>query len=150
MLKHADEWNAPETESFTHVVHTLDIFRVGFPGTTSNTRGAHAEATIQGKSVEILAVRGPTHDQNLKHADRHVSSPRRQLIIVSRDAHNALLSSRDGTIFRRKPAGNPSGVKFNDPGHNRFYIGFQELLTDFMGANDPAELEGGICARLAN
>lgn len=150
VLKHADEWNAPEIESFTHVVHTLDIFRVGFPDTTSNTSGAHAEATIQGKPVEILAVRGATHDQNLKHADRHLPLPRRQLVIVSRDVHNAPLSSRDGTIFRTKPAGNPSRVKFNDPGYNRFYLGFQELLTDFMGANNPAELEGGICARLAN
>jgi len=147
--KHADEWNVPETESFTHVIHTLDIFRVGSPNTTSDTAGAHAEATVQGKQVEILAVRGATHDLNLKHADKHVPLLRRQLVIVSRDDHNSPLSSRDGTIFRTKPAGGTDQVKFNDPGHNRSYIGFQELLTDFLNANTPDELEGGICARLA-
>jgi hypothetical protein len=150
VCKHADEWSSAETEAFTHVVHTLDIFRVGFPDATSITTGAHAEATIQGKPVEILAVRGATHDQNLKHADKHVPLPRRQFVIVSRDTHNSLLGSREGNIFRTKPAGDPALVKFSDPGYNRFYLGFQELLTDFINANSPVELEGGVCARLAN
>jgi hypothetical protein len=148
--KHADEWSASETEAFTHVVHTLDIFRVGFPDTTSNTAAAHAETTIRGQPAEILAVRGATHEQNLKHVDKYVPSQRRQLVIVSRDAHNSLLSGRDGTIFRTKPAGNPARVKFNDPGYNRIHLGFQELLTDFITAKNTAELEGGVCARLAN
>lgn len=146
--KHADEWADPETASLNHVLHTIDIFRVGFPNTTSDTAGAHAEASVHEKPLEILAVRGATHDENLKHADKHVPLPRRQLLIVSRDAHNSPLSSRDGTIFRTRQAGNPLRVKFNDPDYNRVYMGFQELLADFLNANNPAELEGGICARL--
>jgi hypothetical protein len=148
--KHADEWSASETEAFTHVVHTLDIFRVGFPDVTSNTTAAHAEATIQGQPAEILAVRGSTHEQNLKHVDKHVPSQRRHLVIVSRDAHNSLLSRRDGPIFRTKPTGNPPRVKFNDPGYNKIYLGFQELLTDFISAKNTTELEGDVCARLEN
>jgi hypothetical protein len=148
--KHADEWSAPETESLTHIVHTLDTFRVGFPDTTSRTVGAHAEVTIQGNRAEILAVRGATHEQNLKHADKHVPLPRSQLIIVSRDAHNSHLSSLERTILRTKAARDPARVKFNDPGHNRFYLGFQELLSDFRSANNPTELEGAVCARLGN
>lgn len=144
--KHADEWDASETDALTHVVNTLDIFRVGFPNTTSNTTGAHGTATIRDKQVEILAVRGLTHEQNQKHADKHVPLLRRQLVIVSRDNLNSRISRRDGTIFRVKPMG--AKVKFNDPSYNRIYLGFQELLTEFIDANNPAELEGGICARL--
>lgn len=148
--KHADEWRDSETEALTHVVHTLDIFRVGFPDTSSNTTAAHAEATIHGQPAEILAVRGTTHEQNVKHAEKRVPSPRRKLIIVSRDAHNSNLGSRERTIFAQKSGGDLSRTKFHNLSDNRCYIGFQELLTDFINANNIAELEGEVCARLEN
>ena len=148
--KHADEWSAAETETLAHVTHTLDIFRIGFSNTTSSTNGAHAEVTVRGRSVDVLAVRGATHEQNLKHAEKHLPSQRRQLLIVSRDNHNSPLSSRDGTIFRNRQAGIQARAKFTDPGNNRFHIGFQELMQDFLAANTPVELEGAVYARLAS
>ena len=150
VTKHADEWSVVEINALTHVVNTLDILRVGFPETTSNTTGAHAEARIQNTLVEILAVRGADHEQNLKHADKQIPLPRRRLVIVSRDSLNSPLSRRNGTIFRNKSAGLEVGVKFNDPGCDRLYLGFQELLTEFINANSPMELNGGVYARLAN
>lgn len=148
--KHADEWGASETDALAHVTHTLDIFRIGFADATSNTNGAHAEVTIRGRAVDVLAVRGATHEQNLKHAEKHLPYQRRQLLIVSRDSHNSPLSSRDGTIFRGKQAGIQTRAKFTDPANNRFSIGFQELMQEFLGANTPVELEGAVYARLAN
>jgi len=148
--KHADEWSTTETEALTHVTHTLDIFRIGFTDTTSNTNGAHAEVTIRGWAVEVLAVRGATHDQNLKHADKHLPNQRRQLLIVSRDNHNSPIGSRDGTIFRNKQVGIQTRAKFNDPSISRFPIGFQELMQEFLAANTPLELEGAVYARLTN
>ncbi len=148
--KHADEWSASESDALAHVTHTLDIFRIGFADATSNTNGAHAEVTIRGRAVDVLAVRGATHEQNLKHAEKHRPYQRRQLLIVSRDSHNSPLSSRDGTIFRNKQAGIQSRAKFTDPANNRFPIGFQELMQEFLGADTPVELEVAVYARLAN
>jgi hypothetical protein len=148
--KNADEWGPTENEALAHVVHTLDIFRVGFADTSSNTTSAHAEVTIRGKSIDLIAVRGATHELGLKHADKQVPRLRRPLLVVSRDKHNSALNSREGTIFRTGQNDLQSKRRFTDPGNNRFYLSFQELLQQFLASNTQADLEGGVYGQLAN
>ena len=149
--KAADEWNDVETDALSHIVHTIDIFSVGFPATTSrNTTAAHGISTIREQPVEIVAISGVSHEQNRRHSEKYVPLPRRQTIIVSRDAQNTVLSTRERSILRPRPTGEPGATKFNNPSDNRLCLGFQELMTEFRNANTVADLEGGICVRLTN
>lgn len=147
--KNADEWEGIERKALEHVVHTLDIFRVSFADTNCVAADVHAELSIRGEAIELIAVLGDTHEQSLKHAERYSPQPRRKLLVVSRDNLNSTLGNRERSFLRSKQIGLRTEGKFTDPENSRIYLGFQELLEEFKESNTPTELEGGIYGRLA-
>jgi len=86
--KDADEWDRPEVEAIEHLVHTLDIMGLGFSPLTVGAYPAHAAVVMNNQSVDILAIRGYSHEVCLEHSKNCLPQPRRQVLLVSRDRDN--------------------------------------------------------------
>ena len=147
--KYADDWGSNETEALKHVTNTLDIFGIGFPPSTFGTDGAHATIEINNQKVDLLAVRGVSHEDCIKHAiDKYTILPHRQVLLVSHDPHNTIYRKRFGSYL--KPPNPLLGQerKITDPSSGALQLGFQRLLEVFRQSATVAELQGEVNAEL--
>jgi hypothetical protein len=146
----ADEWGHDQVAGLEHIVHTLDILRMG--GSELNLANAHghATATLRGQSVEVLAVNGPSHEKCEEHArQRFVLPRRRQVLFVTRDPQNAPRLRRDKSIVRVNPEPRlGQEIAITDPETGEIPIAFRDLMDIYIAAPDGVALEGTLYARL--
>jgi len=64
--KHADEWNETESRALEHLVHTLDIVCLGSSPPTVGGDSVHASVVMNSQTVDLLAIRGESHEDCLK------------------------------------------------------------------------------------
>ncbi len=148
----ADEWGHDQVAALEHIVHTLDILRMG--GSELNLANAHghAKANLRGQSVEVLAVNGPSHEKCEEHAQlRFVPPLRRQVLLVTRDPQNAPRLKRDKNILRTNPEPTMGQeIAITDAGTGQIHIAFRELLDIYIAAPNGVGLEGSLYARLTS
>jgi hypothetical protein len=148
-VEHADEWQVLESEALRHVVYTLDIISVGFPSPTMGADPAHATFLIDGQLVDVLAIRGTSHEDCIEYAKGFLPNPARQVLLVSRDDDNTAWHNRFGN-FLQEAARRPGEERsITDPSSGTLHIGYQNLLEIFRGSATPAALIGGINAEFA-
>ncbi|HVB57993.1 MAG TPA: hypothetical protein VNE63_16410 [Candidatus Acidoferrales bacterium] len=147
--QNADDWDATESEALEHLVHTLDIIGVGFAPPTVGTVPAHAAVPIQNKIVDILAIRGVSHENCIAHSMKFLTNPQRQVILVSRDPDNTPWVKRFGSFLRPDTPQLGEERNITDPASGSLHIGYQNLLGIFRCSATPAALEGGISAEFA-
>jgi hypothetical protein len=147
--KHEDEWGESESKAVRHLVETLDILGVGFPTPTIGTIPSHATVTINNKTVDILVVRGASHEGCVEYSKKFLPTPQRQVLLVSRDRDNTRWRQRFGTFLEPKSPTLGQEPKITDPGSGSLHLGYQNLLEVFRGSTTPAAIEGGIRAELA-
>lgn len=147
--KHEDEWDDSESKAVRHLVHTLDILGVGFPTPTVGTAPSHATVLINSKTVDILVIRGVSHESCIEHSKKFLPNPQRQVLLVSRDRDNTRWQQRFGTFLEPTSPTLGQEPKITDPGSGSLHLGYQNLLEVFQSSSTPAAIEGGIRAQLA-
>ncbi len=148
-VKYEDEWDATESKALRHLVHTLDIVGVGFLPPTVGAVPAHATVLINNKTVDLLAIRGASHEGCIEHSKTFLTNPQRQVLLVSRDPENTPWRQRFGSFLQ--PVTPQLGQERNitDPASGSLHLGYQNLLEIFRRSATSAAVEGGINAELA-
>jgi hypothetical protein len=146
---HEDEWDKTESDAITHLVHTLDILGVSFPTPTVGTDPSHATILVNNKTVDILVIRGFTHESCIEHSKKFLGNPQRQVLLVSRDRDNTRWLRRFGTFLQPKSPTLDQEPKITDPSSGALNLGYQNLLEVFLSSTAAAAIEGGVRAELA-
>jgi hypothetical protein len=147
--RHEDDWNHIEAAAVRHLVHTLDILGVGFPTLTLSPVPPHATAWIDDKAVDVLAIRGATHEACIEHSKELSLNPQHQLLLISRDADNTRWHQKFGSFLQVQMPALGEEPKITDPTSCRLHLGYQNLFEIFAHAATGADIEGGIRAELA-
>lgn len=148
-VEHADEWDETESESLRHLVHTLDILGISFPQPTVDSDPAHAQVVIRNQPVDLLAIRGASHEACIEHSKKFVSNPQRQTLLVSRDHDNIKWHRRFGSFLEPVTPQPGQEPKITDPASGMLHLGYQNLLEIFLASPTATALGDGINAELA-
>jgi hypothetical protein len=146
--KTPDNWDRTEVDAVEHVVHTLDIIGLGFSHPTVGTGSAHAIVIINNQPVDLLAIRGNTHQACIEHSKTFLPLPRRQVLLVSRDSDNTHWRRKLGSFLQ--PITRQLGVERNitDPAGGLLHLGYHNLLDAFRNSAAAEALEGAINVEL--
>lgn len=147
--KHADDWDATESNALEHLVHTLDIVSLGCPPPTVGSDSVHASVVINSQMVDLLAIRGDSHEECLKHSQDLVPMPRRQILLVSRDPDNNPWLRRFGSFLERESTRLGQEPKITDPTSGLLHLGYRNLLDIFQQTATVTAVPGAIDAELA-
>jgi hypothetical protein len=146
----ADEWGRSECDALHHVVHTVELLGLCCDASAADQDAGHGKVTIGGKTLDLVAVRGKTHEQCSKHALRRFTpGHRRQVLLVTRDHDNAPLKRRARSILQPESPRLGADRNITDPESGTIHIDYQGLLGAFQDANTVEELAEGINARIA-
>lgn len=150
LAKHADEWDETESNALVHLVHTLDIVGIGSIPPVVGIDPAHATVVINSQTVDLVAIRGKSHETCLKHSQALVSMPRRQILLVSRDPDNNPWLQRFGSFLQPDSSRLGQERKITDPASGLLHLGYRNLLNVFQNAATATAVPGAIDAELAN
>lgn len=146
--KHADRWGVIETEAVEHLVHTVEIISLAYAQVTIGADPAHATVTIGGHVVDVVAIRGTTHEDCIEHAKGFLIAPGRQVLLVSRDRDNTHWVRKFGSFLQPiRPVLGERNI--TDPVGGALHLGYQRLLEIFRTAAAAAAVQGAINAELA-
>jgi hypothetical protein len=146
---HADDWDHTEAQALEHLVHTLDIVGLGSPPPTIGADPAHAALAINGQIVDLLAIRGESHESCLKHSERFLPLPRRQVLLVSRDHDNNPWRRRFGNFLHPQSQHLSQEREITNPASGSLHLGYRNLLEIFQQAATVTAVQGAIDAALA-
>jgi hypothetical protein len=131
----ADLWDADEGSALSHVVHTLDLLSLCGGVTANDQDTGHATVSVGGKTLDLLAVRGKTHDQCHRHAQTQFTpNTRRQALLVTRDRDNLPRKRRSGSILQTSAPKLGDERKITDPESAIIHVDYQGLLAAFVDA----------------
>lgn len=145
----ADEWDRAEVDALEHLVHTLGIVGLGFPAPVVGADPAHATAVMNNQTVDILAIRGTSHDRCIEHSRSFVPLPRRQSLLISRDRDNNPWREMFGSFLQ--PDNPQLGQERNitDPASGLLHLGYRQLLDIFQQSSTATAVRDAINAQLA-
>ena len=145
----ADAWDTDERGALGHVVNTLDLFGVCGGITASDQDAGHATVSLGGKILDLLAVRGKTHDQCHKSAQTQFTpNTRRQAILVTRDRDNLPRNRRSGSILQTSAPKLGEERKITDPESAIIHVDYQGLIAAFIDATTVEELSQKVGAHV--
>jgi hypothetical protein len=121
--KHADDWSQTESHALEHLVHTLDIVCLGSSPPTVGGDSAHASVVMNSQAVDLLAIRGASHEDCLKYCQGLLSPPRRQTLLVSRDPDNNPWLRRLGSFLQPESQHLGQERKITDPANGLLHLG---------------------------
>lgn len=147
--RNADEWDKLEAAALEHLMHALDILGVGYPTPAIGTEPSHAVVTVNGQPIDLLAIRGDTHEACIEHSKKFLPLPHRAVLLLSRDRDNTPWQRKFGSILEPEPARISEERNITDPQAGSLHLGYARLLEIFRGAATPAEVQGAINAELA-
>lgn len=143
----ADAWDADERDALGHVVHTLDLLAMSGGAAASDQDVGHATVSVGGKTLDLLAVRGKTHDQCHKYAKaKFTPNTRRQTILVTRDRDNSPRKRRAGSILQTTAPKLGEERKITDPESAIIHVDYQGLVAAFIDAATVEELSQKVAA----
>lgn len=150
-LPTADDWNDDQMHGLTHVIHTLDILRMGNAGIELTSTASHATANIRTRSVEVLAVNGPTHEECDKHIKARFAAPlHRQLLVITRDALNTTRGKKERSLLSTgAKAVLGTEKKITDTESSQIHLAFNDVMSSYIASESPAQLEESLYAKLA-
>ena len=146
----ADNWDRLEAEALQHVVDTLNILGLSFQPATVGADPAHMTIQINGCTVDVLAIRGVTHECCAEHSRAFSPLPRRQVLLISRDQDNNAYHKRlDGNFLRLETIRLGEERKITDPVGGVLHLGYRQLLDIFRQADTLNAAQTAINAQLA-
>jgi hypothetical protein len=147
--KHADDWDQTESHALEHLVHTLDIVCLGSSPPTVGEDSAHASVVMNSQAVDLLAIRGESHEDCLKYCQGLLPPPRRQTLLVSRDPDNNPWLRRFGSFLQPESPHLGQERNITDPASGLLHLGYRNLLNIFQQTATVAAVPGAIDAELA-
>jgi hypothetical protein len=145
----ADEWDRIESEAIEHLVDTLDIVSLGTTPPSLGADPAHATIALVDQTIDVLVIRGISHESCIEHSKTFLPLPRRKSLLVSRDLHNNAWSQRFGSFLEPVAATLNQEQKFTDPASGLLHLGFRRLLDVFLGSTNVEDVQGALNAELA-
>jgi hypothetical protein len=137
----ADSWDADERGALDHLVHTLDLFALCGEVTATDQDIGHATVSVGGKTLDLLAVRGKTHEHCHKYAQTQFTpNTRRQALLVTRDHDNLPRKRRSGSILQTSTPKLGDERKYTDPESAIIHVDYQGLIAAFNDAATVDEL----------
>jgi len=144
-----DEWTAVESDAVMHLLHTFSIFDVAqYPATFHGT-GAQATVMKGETSLEVIAIRGGSHEDCDKHVLDCLPEHKGQLLIVSRDEDNNRWDPRFKSIFDQVPVESSTEAKITQPTSAIIRIGYRNVLDAYQNATNENELKDALDAELS-
>ena len=148
--RNADEWDNTETEALENLVNTLNIIGLGFSVPTVDANPAHATVVINGQTVDILAIRGLTHEMCHSHIKNFYQIlPRRNAIFISRDKDNNHWQKKFGSFLEHTTPQLGQDRDITDPAGGLLHLGYRRLLDIFISSSTSTDVHGAINATLA-
>jgi hypothetical protein len=145
----ADAWDADERDALGHVVHTLDLFALCGEVTANDQDIGHATVSVDGKTLDLLAVRAKTHDQCHKYTQTQFTpNTRRQVLLVTRDRDNLPRKRRSGSILQTSTPKLGDERKYTDPASAIIHVDYQGLIAAFIDAATAEELSQKVRAHV--
>jgi len=144
----ADDWDRTEAEALEHLVYTLDIIGLGFPQPTVGVDPAHATVVMNNQMVDLLAIRGNTHEACIEHSKRFLPLARRQVLLISRDRDNTPWRRKFGSFLQPNSPQLGEERNFTDPNAASLHLGYHKLLHIFRNSATAAAVQGAINAEL--
>ena len=127
--ENADEWDQSERDGLSHVVYSLQIVAMGATLVSVGSEQVHGVISWNGQSIDVMAVRGQTHEECLEHVlKRNGRRQRRHLLLVSRDTDNTLRDRRHANLLRRRASGLGKERRFTDGRNPSRHLGYQNLI----------------------
>lgn len=145
----ADQWQQGHIEALNHVVHTISILQLAAGAFIANADRGHATVTIKGQTIDLVAVRGKSHQECSEHTKDFAGGARRKVLFVSRDRDNTPLSKRERNILTPKGKGAGDEQQFTAPESGRITIDYHSLLEIFRTSPTQAAMRGALDAQLA-
>jgi hypothetical protein len=146
--KNADEWDRVEIDAVEHLVNTLDIVSLGTPPPTVAADPAHATVDMGNQTIDLLAIRGASHQACIEHSKTFLPLPRRKSLLISRDKDNNPWSRRFGNFLDPESAQLGKEQKFTDPNSGSLHLGYRKLLDIFQTSATADAVQGAIYAEL--
>jgi hypothetical protein len=141
-----DGWGRNEVEGLEHLVNTLDIFESGLASPELPNQSECTAITLEGEVMDLLAVRGKSHEECKAHFEKLRPSGRRRALLVSRDHNNSRWNKRFGSILDVDPLVPSREREFTKATGGALHIDFQTLLEEFLSSETQIELQGKINA----
>lgn len=111
---------------------------------------AHATVLMNNQTVDLLAIRGASHEDCIKHSNEILSLlPRRQVLLISRDRDNNPWEKRFGSFLQPESAQLGQERNITDSASGLLHFGYRKLLAIFQQSASAAALQGAINAELA-
>ena len=148
--KNADEWSDFEANALEHLIHTLDILTLGNNAPSINHEKAHAKVNLNGQGIDVVAIRGESHQSCYQHSEKYFGMPRRQTLLVTRDRDNNFSQKKHGSILRTTNTTLGQEAKITDPASNLLQIGYRNLLDIFQQSINTGTIPGAINAWLTS
>jgi hypothetical protein len=143
-----DEWDHTEIDAVENLMQTLNIIGLGFPQLAVGMNSAHATFDINNQPVDLLAIRGDSHEACIEHSRIFLPLPRRQVLLVSRDRDNNPWKGRLGSFLRPIAAKLGEERNFTDPNGGLLHVGYRNFLDHFRNSASAIGLQGAIYAEL--
>ena len=142
--KHADDWDQTESHALEHLVHTLDIVCLGSSPPTVDADSSHASVVMNSQAVDLLAIRGKSHEECLTYSRTLTPMPRRQVLLVSRDPDNNPWLRRFGSFLQPHNLQLGQERRITDPASGLLHLGYRNLLNIFQQATTVDAVSGAI------
>ena len=144
-----DEWDAGEGQALKHVLHTFSILGVAQYPSTFHGRGAQATVMTDDSSIEVIAIRGASHEDCDKHVLARLPDHKSRLLLISRDEENTSWDARLQRIFDQVPAEFSAESKFTEPTSAIMRLGYRDLMEAYRSAANEAELREALDAKFS-
>ena len=144
-----DDWDAGEGLALKHVLHTFSILDVAQYPSTFHGRGAHATVLTGESSIDVIAIRGASHEDCDKHVLARLPHHTGRLLLVSRDEENTSWDARFQRIYDQVPDEPSPESKFTEPTSAIMRLGYRDVMDAYRGAANEAELREALDAKLS-
>lgn len=144
-----DEWGSGEAQAMTHILHTFSILDLAKYQVTFHGKGAQATVKREVSSIEVIAVRGVSHEECDKHIRECLPEHRGQLVLISRDDDNTSWDFRFRSIFDQVPDDPSEDSKITQPTSAIVRLGYSDVLKAYQNAANEFELKEALDAKLS-
>ena len=132
----ADCWGAVERAAATHLVHAISILSACSDRCTVAEASVHATLSIGGREFDVVAVCGETHEVCREHYNRQLPAGRRPVLLVTRDVDNNERPRRLGRYVALVSRSNRAERSFTDPEEVSCQLGYRDLLSLYLAADN--------------
>ena len=146
--QNADQWNHVERAAVHHLIHTLNIVSLSSEHCVVTGRSTHATLKIRQRCVDLVAIRGETHNLCLEHYKKMLPMGRNLVLLVSRDPDNNPSPERFGSFMQPSITQQIPERNITDPGSSVRQLGYRELLDIFQQSSTALEAKKQLNGKL--